>query len=223
MLARATRGTACRFARASNVAVRSYLGDSRFANERSIRLADSFEDANASVKIDLHQSWTEFLSALIAHRVRFVLVGGHAMASHAEPRFTDDLDVFVEPSLANGERLRAALVTIGFDAASVVGRKPNRIDILTGIDGVTFAEAWEGRVEAEFAASPLYVIGRGELLANKRAAGRAKDLLDVAALERVSVPATSTHVSAGESPRGREETATPSPSPGPGARGLRIA
>jgi hypothetical protein len=151
------------------------------------------------VKVDLNQDWTEFLSALIAHRVRFVLVGGHAVAGHAEPRFTEDLDVFVEPTLANGIRLRSALVAFGFGEAAplpsvlatpdkvfMLGRKPTRIDILTGIDGVSFDEAWKGRVEAEFAASPLYVIGREQLLANKRAAGRTKDLLDVAALERLS-------------------------------------
>ncbi len=57
------------------------------------------------------------------------------------------------------------------------------IDILTGIDGVSFAEAWSTRVEAEFVAKPLYVIGREMLLRNKRAAGRDKDLLDVALLE----------------------------------------
>lgn len=151
------------------------------------------------MRVDLNQDWTEFLSALIAHRVRFVLVGGHAVAGHAEPRFTEDLDVFVEPSLTNGKRLRAALIAFGFGEAApppgvlatpdkvfMLGRKPTRIDILTGIDGVSFAEAWDGRVEAEFVSSPLYVIGRDQLLANKRAAGRAKDLLDVAALERLA-------------------------------------
>jgi hypothetical protein len=89
------------------------------------------------VKIDLNPDWTEFLSALIGHRVRFVLVGGHAVAGHAEPRFTEDLDVFVEPSFANGKRLRAALVALGFGAAAppasvlaapdkvfMLGRKP---------------------------------------------------------------------------------------------------
>jgi hypothetical protein len=69
------------------------------------------------------------------------------------------------------------------DKIFMLGRKPSRIDILTGIDGVTFREAWQGRVEADFVAQPLYVIGREQLLANKRAAGREKDLLDVAMLE----------------------------------------
>jgi hypothetical protein len=149
------------------------------------------------VKIDFNRDWTEFLCALISRRVRFVLVGGHAVAGHGEPRLTEDLDVFVEPTLANARRLREALVEFGFGAVApsaehlavpdrifMLGRKPWRIDVLTGIDGVTFDEAWASRVQAEFVASPLYVIGRIALIANKRAAARDKDLLDVALLER---------------------------------------
>ena len=61
------------------------------------------------MRIELNRDWTEFLSALIAHRVRFVLVGGHAVAGHGQPRLTEDLDVFVDPTAANGRRLRDAL------------------------------------------------------------------------------------------------------------------
>ncbi len=100
---------------------------------------------------------------------------------------TEDLDVFVEPSLANARRLRDALVDFGFGAIApsagelakpdrvfMLGRKPWRIDVLTGIDGVTFARAWASRVEAEFVEKPLYVIGREALIANKRAAARSR-------------------------------------------------
>jgi hypothetical protein len=151
------------------------------------------------VKIDLNPDWTQFLSAMIARGVRFVLVGGHAVAAHGEPRLTEDLDVFVEPTPRNAGRLREALVDFGFgtvappaedlaiaDRIFMLGRKPWRIDILTGIDGVTFPEAWASRVKAEFVRAPLFVIGRQALLANKRAAGRDKDLLDITLLERHS-------------------------------------
>ncbi|MGD0525484.1 MAG: hypothetical protein ABSE49_10090 [Polyangiaceae bacterium] len=70
----------------------------------------------------------------------------------------------------------------------MLGQKPWRIDVLTGIDGVSFDEAWDGRVEAEFVAKPLFVIGRAALLKNKRAAGRAKDLADVEALQERKPP-----------------------------------
>jgi hypothetical protein len=148
------------------------------------------------VKIELNRDWSEFLSALISHRVRFVLIGGHAVAGHGEPRLTEDLDVFVDPTLANARRLRDALVDFGFGAVApaaaelaqkgkvfMLGRKPWRIDILTGIAGVSFKEAWASRVEADFVTGPLYVIGRDMLIENKRAAGRDKDLRDVAMLE----------------------------------------
>lgn len=153
------------------------------------------------MKIDLNRDWTEFLCALIARRVRFMLVGGHAVAGHGEPRLTEDLDVFVEPTLANARRLREALADFGFGAIAppseelarpdkvfMLGRKPWRIDVLTGIDGVTFRQAWASRVEAEFVTRPLYVLGRATLIANKRAAARDKDLLDVELLERHATP-----------------------------------
>ncbi|HLK39414.1 MAG TPA: nucleotidyl transferase AbiEii/AbiGii toxin family protein [Polyangiaceae bacterium] len=96
------------------------------------------------MKIELSRDWTEFLSVLIARRVRFVLVGGHAVAGHGEPRLTEDLDLFVEPTTANAKRLREALEDFGFGAVApdveelatpdkifMLGRKPWRIDILT--------------------------------------------------------------------------------------------
>jgi hypothetical protein len=151
------------------------------------------------VRIELSPDWNEFLSLLTSKNVRFLLVGGHAVAGHGEPRLTEDLDVLVEPTRANTTRLRSALVDFGFgeEAPSVdrlavpgkiwmLGRKPWRIDILTKIDGVSFARAWKGRVRAAFAHGHLFVIGRKELIANKRASGREKDLRDVAMLEALS-------------------------------------
>jgi predicted nucleotidyltransferase len=147
--------------------------------------------------ISLPPDWSAFLRALISRRTRFLLIGGHAVAAHAEARFTDDLDVFVEPTLANARRLRAALTDFGFGSVVptaaelakrnqvlMLGRKPLRIDILTGIDGVSFPRAWKGRVSVDFEGGPLYVIGRAELIANKRAAGRTKDQFDLALLAK---------------------------------------
>ncbi len=153
------------------------------------------------MKIELNRDWSEFLSALISRDVKFLLIGGHALAGHGQPRLTEDLDVFSEPSLANARRLRDALSDFGFgevapsvaelaapDKVFMLGRKPWRIDILTGISGVSFDEAWATRVEADFVSKPLFVIGREALLKNKRASGRPKDLLDVAMLGEVAPP-----------------------------------
>ena len=147
------------------------------------------------MKLALSPDWTEFLSALISHRVKFVLVGGHTVAAHGEPRLTEDLDVFVEAAERNAARLREALIDLGFGGVApraaalavagkvwMLGRKPYRIDILTGISGVTFKEAWASRVELQFEKKPLFVIGREALLRNKVASGREKDLRDVALL-----------------------------------------
>jgi hypothetical protein len=148
------------------------------------------------VKIELNRDWTEFLCLLISRGVRFVVIGGHAVAGHGEPRLTEDLDVFVDRDVENAKRVRDALVDFGFGSVApqakelsrphkvfMLGRKPWRIDILTSIDGVSFKEAWASRVPAQFVAKPLYVIGREMLLKNKRAAARDKDLRDVALLE----------------------------------------
>ena len=150
------------------------------------------------MKIEIGRDWSEFLRLLISHRVKFVLVGGHAVAGHGEPRLTEDLDIFVDVSVANAKKLRRVLLDFGFGerAPSVeelaqpgkiwmLGRKPWRIDLLTEIDGVTFKDVWRTHVAVDFGSTPLPVIGLDELLKNKRAAGRPKDLADVAALERL--------------------------------------
>ena len=153
------------------------------------------------MKLSLTRDWTEFLSLLISHRVKFLLIGGHAVAAHAEPRFTEDLDVFVEASVENAERLRSALEEFGFGAVLpaaselarsgkvwMLGRKPQRIDILTKISGVRFADAWANRVDVQFPGGVLFVIGRDDLIKNKRASAREKDLRDLAMLEGSAKP-----------------------------------
>ena len=137
----------------------------------------------------------ELLRCLNARNVSAVIVGGHALAFHGRPRYTKDLDVFVEPSPANAERLLLALADFGFANVGLtledfrrpgrivqLGVAPNRVDLMTAIDGVTFAEAWAGRVAGHFGAQPVFYLGRNEFLRNKQAAGRPQDLADIDAL-----------------------------------------
>lgn len=151
---------------------------------------------------ELTDDWREFLSLLISHRVRFVIVGGHAVSVHARPRVTEDLDVFVEPSDSNARRLRRVLADFGFgDAAPseqvlatpgkvfMIGIPPFRIDLLTKISGVTFASAWRTRVRVRLESGTLPFISRALLIRNKRASARAKDLADLAMLR--AAPASS--------------------------------
>jgi hypothetical protein len=137
----------------------------------------------------------ELLGYLTARNVRFVVVGGHALAYHGRPRYTKDLDVFVEPTAENATRLLGALEDFGFGGLGLteadfdtpgkvvqLGVAPNRIDLLTSIDGVPFGDAWSGRVVGRFGCESVPFIGRRELLANKRAVGRLQDLADIEAL-----------------------------------------
>jgi hypothetical protein len=138
----------------------------------------------------------ELFECLTARNVRFVVVGGHALAYHGRPRYTKDLDVFVEPTAENAERLLAALEDFGFGGLGLtmsdfdkpgrivqLGVAPNRIDLLTAIDGVSFDQAWQGRVAGRFGTESVPFLGRRELLANKRAVGRLQDLADIELLE----------------------------------------
>ena len=123
-------------------------------------------------------------------------MGGHALAFHAKPRFTKDIDIFVEPSQDNAERLIRALDDFGFGDVGLsegdftnpgvivqLGVAPNRIDLVTAIDGVTFAEAWRGRATGKFGSQEVYYLGKAELIKNKRASGRKQDLADLEWLE----------------------------------------
>jgi hypothetical protein len=136
---------------------------------------------------------------LISHRVRFLVVGAHALAAAGRPRATQDLDVFVEPSEANAARLGRALRAFGFpaladqadrfargDRMATLGKPPLQIDILNSITGVSFAAAWRGRRRARLGALVVPFLGPRELIRNKRAAGRAKDLADLALLAEVA-------------------------------------
>ena len=146
--------------------------------------------------MNLPPDWNDLIAGLNRHGVRFLIVGAHALAANGRPRATQDLDIFVEPLLNNAQRLGEALRDFGFaaladeahkfaepDRMAVLGRPPLRIDIMTSIAGVDFDEAWRGRLEARFGEHEVSFLGRNELIRNKRAAGRPKDLLDVALLE----------------------------------------
>ncbi len=141
------------------------------------------------------KDFEELFACFNARRVKAVVVGGYAFAFHAKPRFTKDIDIFVEPTPDNGERLVHALEDFGFSGLGLtaadfstpgpivqLGVAPNRVDLLTMIDGVTFDEAWNGRVAGTYGSAPVSYIGLEEFKRNKRASGRSQDLADLEAL-----------------------------------------
>lgn len=145
------------------------------------------------------EDFLEFLEALLAHEARFLVVGAHALAVHGIPRATGDLDVWIDPGSDNAERVWSALVDFGAplgaldvdrddlvrsDLVVQLGLPPRRIDLLTGVTGLSFSDAWEGRVEKRIERLEVPFLGLDSLLRNKRATGRPKDLADIDALER---------------------------------------
>src|SRR5688572_15913622 len=128
------------------------------------------------------------LSALSAEGADFLVVGGWALAAHGFPRATKDLDILVRPTAENARRVFRALQKFGaplagvterdlMDAETVVqiGVEPYRIDLVSAIDGVTFDEAWAGRIQAELGAVRAWVLGRKEFLRNRRTVGHPRD------------------------------------------------
>jgi hypothetical protein len=155
----------------------------------------------------LNKDFKELLALLHSNRVDFLVVGAHALAAHGKPRYTGDLDVWVRQTPDNLARLIAALTQFGFAALGLseddflqpeakvqLGHPPARIDLLTAIDGVTFEAAYEHKLIVELAGMLLPVISIDHLINNKLAAGRPKDLLDVAELQRLLKPSPHPHL-----------------------------
>ncbi len=144
----------------------------------------------------LSQDFIDILSAFIDENVEFLLVGGYALGFHGYSRGTGDIDLWVRREESNSRRIILALSAFGaplFDVKNddflventvfQIGLPPNRIDVITDIDGVEFSDAWPGRsmVFAEGLEIPL--IEKVLLLKNKKASGRPKDKPDIIWLE----------------------------------------
>jgi hypothetical protein len=149
--------------------------------------------------MELNRDFSEFIASCIAHDVRFMIVGGYAVAAHGHPRFTKDLDVWVWIDQQNANRLVAALNDFGFGSVGLtaddfleegmvvqLGYQPKRIDIITQVDGVEFGPCWEHHIEVEIGGQRVPFISVEDLLTNKKASGRPQDLADAAAIEQIS-------------------------------------
>ena len=145
--------------------------------------------------MDLHPDWKEFIALLNAHGVEYVVVGAYAVSFYTTPRNTADIDFVTRPTEENA--VRAALVEFGIrlsdkEAAKLtqtnhmiqLGIAPYRIDILTSIDGVETEDLYARRVPGNLGELPVSFPARDDLIAAKKAAGRAKDLEDLRRLER---------------------------------------
>jgi hypothetical protein len=143
----------------------------------------------------MFDDFKELLSAFNAHHVKYLVVGGYAVSFHAQPRVTKDLDIFIKADPSNAKAAYAALASFGAPLSDIsendladprkfirFGQPPIAIDVLSGIDGVDFDQAWERRIEDVIdpkSGLTAFIISKTDLIASKLAAGRMRDLADV--------------------------------------------
>jgi predicted nucleotidyltransferase len=143
------------------------------------------------------RDYEEFIESFNRRGVRYLIVGAHAVAFHARPRATKDLDLFLEPTRENAEQALAAIreflgtdLGIRIEDLTTPGRiiqlgvAPSRIDLLSRVSGIDFESAWDHRLEADFGDVPAYYLSLDDLVRAKESAGRDQDKADLRALRR---------------------------------------
>jgi hypothetical protein len=146
--------------------------------------------------MEARQDFKELLECFNEHNVRYLIIGAFALAWHGHPRYTGDLDIYIDPAPANAARTLSALTDLGFgslgltqadfetpDRVVQLGIAPVRVDILTSISGVDWSAAWSGSVPGTYADVAVRYLGKEQYRANKLASGRAKDLADLESLK----------------------------------------
>lgn len=146
--------------------------------------------------MEIQNDYKELLALFNAHGVKYVVAGAYALAFHGAPRFTGDIDLFIQPTPDNAARILAALRDFGFgdvglteddfiqpDNVIQLGVPPIRINLLTSIDGVSWSEVVQGKVAGRYADISVHFIGKDQYIRNKQASGRTKDIADIEALQ----------------------------------------
>ncbi len=144
----------------------------------------------------LNQDFKEFIQLLNDNQVKYLVIGGYAVAVHGYPRYTKDIDVWIEMSLENAEKLMVALTEFGFGSLGLttedfqtsdqiiqLGYPPNRIDLITTPDGIDFETCYQAKIEVIIDNIPVSFIDLDNLRKNKQASGRLQDLADLENLQ----------------------------------------
>ena len=144
----------------------------------------------------LSKDFKEFIELLNEHNVRYLVVGGYAVAFHGHPRYTKDIDIWIELSLQNAENILEALKEFGFGSLDLslddflegdqiiqLGYPPNRIYILTALTGLKFEDCYNARIEFDVVGLHIHFIDLENLKKNKLATGRLQDLADAENLQ----------------------------------------
>lgn len=145
--------------------------------------------------METQKDFKELLVLFNAHNVDYIIIGAYALAFHGAPRYTGDLDILVCPDIDNARRVLRALQPFGFGSLDIVeedlsvpnkvlqlGYPPLRIDLVTSLTGVSWDDAVKGRIKGKYGDVEVRYLGKSELLRNKKALGRKKDLADVEAI-----------------------------------------
>ena len=146
--------------------------------------------------MEIQQDFRDLLELFNSNKIEYIIVGGYALAFHGAPRYTGDIDIYVKPAAGNAEQIMTALDEFGFGSVGLaaadfekpgqviqLGVPPVRIDIITSIGGVSWDEAFAGRVAGRYGDVDVYYLGRAQFIQNKRSVGRKKDLADLEALD----------------------------------------
>ena len=145
--------------------------------------------------MEIQQDFKELLELFNRHDVKYIIVGSYALAYYGAPRYTGDIDLFVMPSQDNARRILSALADFGFASLNLcaedfhtpgrvvqLGVPPVRIDIITSISGVSWDEAYAGKIPGNYGDVKVFFLGREQYIANKKATGRKKDIADLEAI-----------------------------------------
>ncbi len=148
-------------------------------------------------EINLENDFVDFVKLCNQHNVKYLVIGGYAVSVHGYPRSTKDLDICIELSEQNAEKMVDVIADFGFASLELVkedflkanliiqlGHEPVRIDILNDLDGVAFEEAWINRKMVNYEGEQIPFIGYHELLKVKAKAGRPQDIADIKKLTK---------------------------------------
>jgi hypothetical protein len=146
--------------------------------------------------MEAQPDFKDLLELFNVHNVKYMIVGGYALAFHGAPRYTGDIDILVEPDAKNARNILNALDEFGFGSSGLtiqdfensdnvvqLGVPPVRIDIITSLSGVSWKEAYSNHESGEYGGILTKFIGRKQFVLNKHATGRKKDLADLEALD----------------------------------------
>lgn len=144
-----------------------------------------------------NRDFKELFNIFNEEHVEYLVVGAHAVIFYAEPRYTKDLDIWINPTIENAKKLWKALERFGAPLLDIslsdftdseliyqIGVAPNRIDILMGISQLVFTDAIKNSAPSTYDTIPIQIIGKNDLIKTKKATARDQDLLDVKRLEK---------------------------------------